>query len=84
MKNAIIYTVIFAAIQIVVSFGVQGAYMLIYGPGARIDAMGMIITMAIFGVASLGAHPSVGSTFLVCDGCFGGYYSLYLVAGADA
>ena len=25
MKNAIIYTVIFAAIQIVVSFGVQGA-----------------------------------------------------------
>ena len=40
MKNAIIYTVIFAAIQIVVSFGVQGAYMLIYGPGARIDAMG--------------------------------------------
>ena len=51
MKNAIIYTVIFAAIQIVVSFGVQGAYMLIYGPGARIDAMGMIITMAIFSVA---------------------------------
>ena len=42
---------IFAAIQIVVSFGVQGAYMLIYGPGARIDAMGMIITMAIFSVA---------------------------------
>ena len=39
MKNAIIYTVIFAAIQIVVSFGVQGAYMLIYGPGARIDAV---------------------------------------------
>ena len=80
MKNAIIYTVIFAAIQIVVSFGVQGAYMLIYGPGARIDALGMIITMAIFSVA-------VMALFLLtkwAEGCFGGYYSLYLVAGADA
>ena len=51
MKNAIIYTVIFAAIQIVVSFGVQGVYMLIDGPGAKMDAMGMIITMAVFSVA---------------------------------
>ena len=51
MKNAIIYTVIFAAIQVVVSFGVQGAYILIYGSDARIDAMGMIITMALFSVA---------------------------------
>ena len=51
MKNALIYTVIFAAIQVVVSFGVQGAYTLIYGPGAKIDAMGLIITMAVFSVA---------------------------------
>ena len=51
MKNAIIYTVIFAAIQVVVSFGVQGAYILIYGSEARMDAMGMIITMALFSVA---------------------------------
>ena len=50
MKNAIIYTVIFAAIQVVVSFGVQGVYTLIYGPEAKIDAMGMIITMAVFSV----------------------------------
>ena len=50
MKNALIYTVIFAAIQVVVSFGVQGAYTLIYGPGAKIDAMGLIITMAVFSV----------------------------------
>ena len=48
MKNALIYTVIFAAIQVVVSFGVQGAYTLIYGLGAKIDAMGLIITMAVF------------------------------------
>ena len=51
MKNALIYTVIFAAIQVVVSFGVQGAYTLIYGPEAKIDAMGLIITMAVFSVA---------------------------------
>ena len=50
MKNALIYTVIFAAIQVVVSFGVQGAYTLIYGLGAKIDAMGLIITMAVFSV----------------------------------
>ena len=51
MKNAIIYTIIFAASQIVVSFGVQGAYVLIYGPEAKLDAIGMIITMAVFSVA---------------------------------
>ena len=50
MKNALIYTVIFAAIQVVVSFGVQGIYTLIYGPAAKIDAIGMIITMAVFSV----------------------------------
>ena len=51
MKNALIYTVIFAAIQLVVSFGVQGAYILIYGSGAKIDGIGMIIIMAVFSVA---------------------------------
>ena len=50
MKNAIIYTVIFAAIQVVVSFSVQGVYMLIDGPGAKMDATGLIITMAVFSV----------------------------------
>jgi membrane protease YdiL (CAAX protease family) len=53
MKNALIYTVIFAAIQVVVSFGVQGAYTLIYGPGAKIDAMGLIITMAVFSILTM-------------------------------
>ena len=77
MKNAIIYTVIFAAIQVVVSFGVQGVYTLIYGPGARIDAMGLIITMAVFSVAVI-------SAFLVCVGCSGCDHPFYLVAGADA
>ena len=51
MKNALIYTVIFAAIQVVVSFSVQGVYMLIDGPGAKMDATGLIITMAVFSVA---------------------------------
>ena len=51
MKNAIIYTVIFAAIQVVVSFGVQGAYVLMYGSEARMGAMGMNITMALFSIA---------------------------------
>ena len=50
MKNALIYTVIFAAIQVVVSFSVQGVYMLIDGPGAKMDATGLIITMAVFSV----------------------------------
>ena len=52
MKNALIYTVIFAAIQVVASFSVQGVYMLIYGPGAKMDATGLIITMAVFSVVS--------------------------------
>ena len=50
MKNALIYTVIFAAIQVVASFSVQGVYMLFYGPGAKMDATGLIITMAVFSV----------------------------------
>ena len=50
MKNAIIYTVIFVAIQVVVSFSVQGIYMLIYGPDAKMGATGLIITMAVFSV----------------------------------
>ena len=94
MKNALIYTVIFAAIQVVVSFSVQGVYMLIDGPGAKMDATGLIITMAVFsvvpvdevgrGVASLGAYASLGGALLVCVGCAGCHHSFYLVAGADA
>ena len=80
MKNALIYTVIFAAIQVVVSFSVQGVYMLIDGPGAKMDATGKVGR----GVASLGAYASLGCALLVCVGCAGGHHSFHLVAGADA
>ena len=38
MKNAIIYTVIFAAIQIMASFGVQAVWTLIYGKDTPLGA----------------------------------------------
>ena len=83
MKNALIYTVIFAAIQVVASFSVQGVYMLFYGPGAKMDATGLIIKVGR-GVASLGAYASLGGALLVCVGCAGCHHSFHLVAGADA
>ena len=64
MKNALIYTVIFAAIQVVVSFSVQGVYMLIDGPGAKMDATGIgcvrVLGLCSFGVCWL----RWGSSFL--------------------
>ena len=53
MKNAIIYTVIFAAIQIMASFGVQAVWTLIYGKDTPLGAMGLIITMAVFSLVTL-------------------------------
>lgn len=53
MKNALIYTVVFAAIQLVVSGIVQGIWMLIYGPTAVLDATGIIITMTAFSVLTI-------------------------------
>ena len=53
MKNALIYTVIFAAIQIVVSFLVQGVWMLVMGKDQVMNATGMIITMALFSVLTM-------------------------------
>ena len=53
MKNALIYTVVFAAIQIMVSYIVQGIWMLVIGKGSMMSATGMIITMGAFSVITM-------------------------------
>lgn len=53
MKNALIYTVIFGAIQVVVSFMVQGVWMLVMGKDQVMNAKGMIITMALFSIITM-------------------------------
>lgn len=53
MKNALIYTVIFGAIQVVVSFMFQGVWMLVMGKDQVMNATGMIITMALFSVLTM-------------------------------
>lgn len=50
MKNALIYTVIFGAIQVIVSFIVQGIWTLVMGKDTVMNATGMIITMAVFSI----------------------------------
>lgn len=53
MKNALIYTVVFAAIQILVSYMVQGVWMLVMGKDSMMNATMMIITMALFSVLTM-------------------------------
>lgn len=53
MKNALIYTVIFGAIQVVVSFMVQGVWMLVMGKDQVMNATGMIITMVLFSIITM-------------------------------
>ena len=53
MKNALIYTIIFGAIQVVVSFMVQGVWMLVMGKDQVMNATGMIITMALFSIITM-------------------------------
>lgn len=53
MKNALIYTVIFGAIQVVVSFMVQGIWTLVMGKDQVMNATGMIITMALFSIITM-------------------------------
>lgn len=50
MKNAIIYTFVFLAIQAIAGFMVKGAWMLIYGKDTPMGALGIIITMTLFSV----------------------------------
>lgn len=53
MKNALIYTIVFAAIQVIVSMLVQGVWMLVMGKESAMNATGMIITMAVFSVLTM-------------------------------
>lgn len=53
MKNALIYTVVFAAIQVIVSMLVQGVWMLVMGKESAMSATGMLITMAVFSVLTM-------------------------------
>ena len=53
MKNALIYTVVFAAIQVIVSMLIQGVWMLVMGKETAMNATGMIITMAVFSVLTM-------------------------------
>lgn len=53
MKNALIYMIVFAAIQVVVSMLVQGVWMLVMGKESAMNATGMIITMAVFSVLTM-------------------------------
>jgi len=52
MKNAIIYTIIFAAIQMMASFGVQAVWILLYD-STNLGATGLIVTMAVFSAVTL-------------------------------
>ena len=53
MKNALIYAVIFGAIQVIVSFIVQSIWTLVMGKDAVMNATGMIITMAVFSIFTM-------------------------------
>ena len=53
MKNALIYAVIFGAIQVVVSFIVQGIWTLVLGKDTVMNATGLIITMAVFSILTM-------------------------------
>ena len=48
MKNALIYTVVFAAIQMVVSLLVQAVWSQVTGKDMTSDPTGLIVTMAVF------------------------------------
>lgn len=53
MKKGLIYTVVFLAIQVMVSTIVQGVWMLLNGREAVMNATVMIITMGVFSVLTM-------------------------------
>ena len=53
MKKALIYTVVFLAIQLVAGGVMQGVWILVKGPGAMLDATGTILLMALFSIVTL-------------------------------
>lgn len=53
MKNAIVYTIVFAGIEILVGSLVLLAYQLLKGTGTELDAMGVIISSGLAGVVTI-------------------------------
>ena len=53
MKNAIVYTIVFAGIEILVGSLVLLAYQLLMGTGTELDAMGVIISSGLAGVVTI-------------------------------
>lgn len=53
MKKALIYSVVFIAIQMMVSSIVQGIWMLVYGKELMMNATGMVVTMAVFSLLTM-------------------------------
>lgn len=53
MKNALIYTVVFAAIQVVVSLLVQAVWSQLAGKDMTSDPTGLIVTMAVFSILTI-------------------------------
>ena len=53
MKKAIIYLLVFLALQLMAGGIMQAVWILVKGPGAQLDAIGTILTMALFSVATL-------------------------------
>lgn len=59
MKDAIIYTIVFMALQIMAGYSVQGVWALVYGADKPMEAIGMIITMTLFSVITMTLFLSV-------------------------
>lgn len=53
MKKAFIYLLAFLALQLMAGGIMQAVWILVKGPGAQLDAIGTILTMALFSVATL-------------------------------
>lgn len=53
MKKAIIYTVVFLAIQLMAGGVMQAVWILLKGPGAQLDAVGTILTMLLSSLVTL-------------------------------
>ena len=53
MKNAIVYTFVFLAIQVMAGFIVDGIWRWAFGKGAMDDATGIIVTTMVFTVISV-------------------------------
>ena len=53
MKNAIVYTIVFTGIEILVGSLVLLAYQLLMGTGTELDAMGVIISSGLAGVVTI-------------------------------